>query len=312
MKPTLALVVNAGARAVKRRYLRRDPFWERYLPSELVRVTANVAELEQAVAAFRTARIGAIAALGGDGTLHALIDAVVRAYDGDVPLAVVALAGGTMNGIPRALGTGAQPERVLRRVLLDLAAGSPQLRRLHVLRVADGRDGRTHHGFSFATGLVARALQHYYRTPEPGWIAAIGASFLPVRALFGGSFYDGSNLQITVEGAPWLDVAPHTAVASVLHNPLLWFQPFGAPLEEKTVFHFGATSMRPREIAPRLWSIFRGTCRHPRLRVGPASDVVVRGGASGYVIDGELYSTGRDVDVRLTVGPEIRFVAPGR
>jgi hypothetical protein len=298
---------------VKRRYLRRDPFWQRYLPSELVRVTANLDELDHAIAAFRAAGIRTIAVLGGDGTLHGLIDAVLREYAEEVTPAVLALAGGTMNGGPRALGTGGKPEGVLRQALLDLAAGTPHLRRRHVLRVVDGRDGQTRHGLSFATGLVARAFQQYYRTPDPGWIAAIGASFLPVRsALFGGPFYDDISLQVIVQGAPWLDEAPHTVVASVFHNPLLWFQPFGAPLEDGTVFHFGATSMRPREIAPRLWSIFRGTCRHPRLRVGPARDVVVRGDAIGYLIDGELYSTERGCDVRLTAGPQIPFVTPGR
>lgn len=306
MKPTLALVVNANARAVKRRYLRRDPFWKRHLPAELVHVTASLHELDQVIAATRSANVRVIAVLGGDGTLHHTIDTVIRHSSGRAPI-ILALAGGTMNGIPRALGTGGKPEAVLRQVLHDLERDGPHLKAHRVLRVT-GVDGRTCHGCSFATGLVYRALQQYYRAPEPGLIAAIRASLLPLTASL-----NGISLQATVAGTPWLAEDPHTLVASIFENPLLWFRPFGSLVKDGNAFYVGATAMLRREIAPRLWSIFRGTCRHPRLRVGPADDVVVRGsGDLGYIIDGELYPTNSGFDVHLTAGPEIRFVAPAR
>jgi len=308
VQPALALVVNAAARAVKRRYLRRDPFWQRSLPAALVRVTAGFDELEHAIAAFQRENVRAIAALGGDGTQHYVIDAVARQYAESAPPIILALAGGTMNGIPRALGTGGKPEAVLRQTMRDLAGGTPHIQPRHVLRVADARSGRVRHGFSFATGIVYRAMQQYYGTSGPGWIAAIRASLLPLSASL-----DGVTLQVSVAGAPWLAEPPHTLVASVFENPLLWFRPFGPPLENRSAFHLGATAMHRREIVPRLWSVFRGTCRHPRLRVGSAEEVVVGGaGDIGYVIDGELYGPDGGFDVRLSAGPEIRFVALAR
>jgi diacylglycerol kinase family enzyme len=303
----LGLVVNAAARAVKRRYLRRDLFWKRCTPAGLVHITANLQELDNAIAALRSAHVRVIAVLGGDGTLHHTIEAVIRRYSDDVPI-ILALAGGTMNGVSRALGSGSKPATVLRHVLHDLERDSPHLRTRHVLRVTDARDGRTLHGFSFATGLVYRALQQYYRSPDPGLVAAVRASLLPLTASL-----DDISLQATVGGTSWLAENPHTLVASIFHNPLLWFRPFGSPVETGKAFYLGATAMRRREIAPRLWSIFRGTCRHPRLRVGTAEEVAVRAtGDVGYLIDGELYPTAAGFDVRLSVGPEIRFVAPGR
>jgi hypothetical protein len=65
--------------------------------------------------------------------------------------------------------------------------------------------------------------------------------------------------------------------------------------------------MRPRELAPRLWSIFRGRCRHPRLRVGQVREASVRG-ETGFVIDGDLYRTGGVVELALAIGPRISFV----
>jgi hypothetical protein len=223
------------------------------------------------------------------------------------------LPGGTVNGIARALGSCGPPQRLLRSVLAALADGTPAIRVRHVLRVADARDGRTRYGFSLAAGLPFRvAERYYYRASEPGLLDAVRSMIaLPLRAaLFGGTRFDGLGLDVAAGAAPWLPEPPHTVLASVLDDPLPWLRPFGAPLGDVAAFHLGATSMRPREIAPRLWSIYRGRCRHPRLRTGPVAEATVRG-PLGDLIDGDLYP-GRDgVDVRLTVGPRLRFLVPG-
>jgi diacylglycerol kinase-like protein len=308
---SLGLIVNATARAVKRRHLGRRPFWLPYVPARLVRLTRSLEELDAAVAAFREEDVRVVAVLGGDGSLHHLVDAVLRCYaETEAPL-VLALAGGTMNGLARALGTAGAPERVLRAALAHLAGDGPPVRAQHVLRVADALDGRFRHGFSFATGLVYRAFQEYYRASQPGIVDAVRASLLPLKAALVGSplFYAGVQLDVRSGGAPWLPESPHTLVASVMDRPLLWFEPFGAPLSDAAAFHLAATSMRPREIVPRLWSIFRGRCRHPRLRIDRSRDATVRGNI-GYLIDGDLYPGGGAVDVRLTVGPRLRFLVP--
>ncbi len=311
MKPGIGMVVNSAARAVKHRYLRRERFWQRYVPAEFVCVTTSLAELDAAIAHFQSARVRTIAVLGGDGSLHRLIDAVVHRYGArDMP-SILALAGGTMNGIPKALGTGGDPEMLLRQAARQFVGGAPPLHPQQVLKIVDQAVDRARYGFSFATGLVYRALQSYYRTPDPGWMAAIRASLLPLRAaLFGGTFFDGVKLSVSRQDTPWL-ADSHTLVASVLDHPLLWFRPFGLPLRNEKSFHVGATSMPPRQIALRLWSIFRGTCRHPGLRVGHVEDVAVAGEHNvGYLIDGELYPTETGFSVRLTAGPLMRFVVP--
>lgn len=306
----IGLIVNPAARAVKRRHLVRQPFWRAHVPDPLVRLTRNLEELDGAIVAFRERGVRAVAVLGGDGSVHHLVDTLLRRYaESEVPM-VLALAGGTMNGLARALGTGGSPEAVLRAALVALAGAAPPVRLRHVLQVADARDGRVRYGFSFATGLAYRAYQQYYRNPEPGMADALRATLLPLTAvLFGGPFYDGVRLEVQADGAPFLPEPPHTLVASVVDNPLLWFKPFGARLGDAAAFHMGATSMRPREIAPRLWSLFRGRCRHPRLRIERTRDATVRGDI-GYLIDGDLYPGDGRMDVRLTVGPRLQFLVP--
>jgi hypothetical protein len=224
--------VNLAARAVKRRYLGRDPFWRTQLPDERVRLTRNLEELDEAISAFRDAEVRVVAVLGGDGSLHHLVDAVLRRYEeADAPI-VLPLAGGTLNGLARALGAGGPPERVLRSALAALADGAPPIRARHVLRVSDARDGRTRHGFSLATGLPYRIAEHYYRAAEPGMADAVRCMIvLPLgAALFCGKLFENLRLDVQADGAPWLPEAPHTLVASVLDSPLLWFHPFGTPL----------------------------------------------------------------------------------
>lgn len=303
--------MNPAARGVKRRYLGPSPFWRAHLPERNVRVTRTLAELDQAIVEFRDAGLRVVATLGGDGSLHQLVDSLIRHHDEATAPVLLALAGGTMNGLARSLGSGAAPDRALRAAVAALeAGGAPPVQARHLLRVHDAAHGHARYGFGFAAGLIFRAFQEYYRYPEPGLAAALRASLLPLRAaVFGGSFYRAPPLEVRVDAIPWLPEPPHTVVASMTDNPFLWFRPFGAPLGDAAAFHLAATSMRPRELAPRLWSIFRGRCRHQRLRVGQVNQVTLRG-EGGYLIDGDLYSSASAVDVRLTVGPRLRFLVP--
>ena len=307
----LGLVVNTAARSVRRRYLAADPFWRTHLSGAAVRETRSLGELENVIAEFRAAGVRAVACLGGDGTLHHLVGALLRQYDEHSAPIVLSLAGGTMNGLPRALGTGGAPEPVLRAAIAALASGTPPVRVRHLLQITDTINGVSSYGFGFATGLVVRAFEHYYRSAEPGMFDAIRASLLPLKAaLFGGPFYDKTGLDVEIDGAKWL-ADPHTLVASVFDNPLLWFEPFGAAIGDGEAFHIAMLSMRPAEITPRLWSIFRGRCHHPGLRIGQGQEVNLHGDI-GYLIDGEL-STIRDrLDVRLSIGPRLRFLDPMR
>jgi hypothetical protein len=195
----------------------------------------------------------------------------------------------------------------LRAAVAALAIGMPALDERRLLQVTVS-GGANRLGFGFATGLVYRAFRSYYRRPQPGRADAIRASLLPLTGIAGG-FYDGVTFEVEADGAPWLAEPAHSLVASVVDRPVLWFQPFGPPLGEAAAFHLAATAMRPLELAPRLWSVFRGRCRHPRLRAGPVRDVIIRP-AHGYVIDGELYPVDRGVDLRITLGPSLRFLIP--
>lgn len=302
-------MVNSAARAVKRRYLAGVPIWHGVLPDSSVRVTRTLDDLDLAVAEFRAAGMRLVALLGGDGSLHRLVEALLHQYDEKDAPVVLALAGGTMNGLARSLGSGGRPEAVLRAAVAAVQAGVPwPIRPRYLLRVTDSHAVRTRYGFGFVSGAAVRAFQAYYRRSEPGVVDALRASLLPITAALGaGTLYAGLRLEVSGDDSPWLPEPVHTVAASVTENPFLWFRPFGAPLGDGAAFHLAATAMRPRELAMRLWSVFRGRCRHPRLRVGQVQVATIRGDSS-YVIDGDLYDVPGIVELRLAVGPRLKFV----
>jgi diacylglycerol kinase family enzyme len=301
-----ALIVNARARGTRRGRWSADSWRGAGLPDERVRVTRDLSELAAAVTEFRAAGAEVIAAVGGDGTLHHLVN-LLLASDASRAPAVLPLAGGTMNGLARAFGGGGPPARVLRSAMIAWSAGRRRITERRVLQVTNEGEATSRLGFGFAAGLVYRALEFYARRPDPGLIDAVRASLLPLTGL-GRGFYDCQPIEVEADGNPWLPEPAHSVAASVVDRPLLWFEPFGGPLRDGVTFHLAATSMRPRELVPRLWSVFRGHCRHPRLRTGPARDVSLRA-ASGYVLDGELFSGAPPADLRIRLGPVLRLAA---
>jgi diacylglycerol kinase family enzyme len=306
---SLGLIVNLAARGVRRRWA-AAPFWRGRLTERQVRLTRDIHELHAALAGFRAAGMRVVAALGGDGTLHQLVNALFREGDlADAP-AVLPLAGGTMNGLAHAFGTGGPPARTLDAAIAALDRREPAFRTCRLLRVNAEPPLPGRLGFGFAAGLVFRAFESYHRRPDPGLVEAIRASLLPLGTLLRG-FDEALAFDVEADGQAWLPEPAHSLAASVVHRPVLWFEPFGPPLADPGLFHLAATSLQPRELIPRLWAVYRGRCRHPRLRTGAAREVRFRA-SGGYVLDGELYRLPRSTDLTIGLGPTIRLLVPAR
>ena len=163
----IALVVNPKAGRVRRRDLVRDPFWQRHLPEAAVFVTADLAGLDAALCRLRARRPAVIACLGGDGSLHHLLAAALRHYGpAELPV-VLPLAGGTVNGLAHAVGTGGPPEALLAAALARAREGAVPGRRLALLEIREA-GGEVRRGFTLAAGLAARAVAHYDRRGARG------------------------------------------------------------------------------------------------------------------------------------------------
>lgn len=303
----IGLIVNANARRVRRRFLRRHRFWQAHLPDTAVRITHTMQELDETVSAFKSQGVQIVACLGGDGTLSQTIGSLYHYFGADRLPIVLPLAGGTLNGATRALGTAGQPDGILLSALEAIKSGNLATKVQCVLKISNACDDREQLGFTFAAGLAARATKLYYRRAHPTALDAVRVSCVPVTAAVSGSaFYASVDLAGTRDGKPLLPDA-HTVVAGVLENPFLWFKPFGDVERCDGFFHVTTVSMRPAQIAFNLWKLFRGRYDHPGLCKKTATALSLKG-TDGYVMDGELFSTPGGFDIRLTLGPSIRVL----
>jgi hypothetical protein len=135
--------------------------------------TDDLASLRAAVARL-VARDGVnvLATLGGDGTVHAAVNALLGlaraagraagAPPPPLPRLLVA-RGGTLNIVARTLGTSGPPDRTLGR-LVETLRGAPLAcwpsRPLPLLRVESAALG-TRYGFVFGSAMVRHALELY-------------------------------------------------------------------------------------------------------------------------------------------------------
>ena len=287
--PKIGLIVNPAARRAGQ-YLSNDRFWERHLPPAQICVTENLDDLDQAVADHCTGQNCVIACLGGDGTLHHLVNAMVRQ---EASAAILALAGGTLNGLARAFGTGGQAERVFLRAL---AAKEVPVRTQTTLRIGGSAP---RFGFTMAAGLATPAARAYADRRRRGG----GAVMWSVLEAAAGRFGD-HVIGVSVHDGPF--EAARLVVAGTVSRPFLFIRPFGPRPVPPDAFCLTRLAMARRQIFPRLWPILRGTARHPGFAVGTARHAQIDT-LDDVVIDGELHTPNDPGPLRVSLGPTVVF-----
>ena len=114
MKPGVLVNRRAGRVA-------RDPELperlRRLLPRENLRVTANLAEVEPALAALHEVGVDTLVVVGGDGSMTGTLTALLRVWPRESLPRVLLAGGGSVNTIAKSLGARGGPERLLKRLL---------------------------------------------------------------------------------------------------------------------------------------------------------------------------------------------------
>ncbi|MBX2800585.1 MAG: hypothetical protein KTR31_23095 [Myxococcales bacterium] len=274
--------------------------------------------LATTAAQFRDRDVGVVCINGGDGTVHQVLTAMVRAY-GDAPLPPVALLpGGTMNIVAGSVGIDVSAQAMLGQVVESFHGGPPlRERAVPLLRVEFG-DEAPYYGFLSGNGIIARFLELYYDQPDP---TPMGAAALLAKgaasALVGGDLVRDlmqpwSGRVILDDHAPW----PHDAWVAVAIGTVeqmgLGFRVFHllrqAPHRMQVVGISGGVA----ELAWSLPSLYRGHGpRGPSHLTSLADGLVLEGtGPIPLMIDGDFYnaSGGR---VTYSLGPTVRLLLPG-
>jgi diacylglycerol kinase family enzyme len=257
--------------------------------------------------------------IGGDGTLHALLDQLL-APGRSVPLpALLAVPGGTTNMSMLDLGMRGRPLAVLERLQERLErqdAASLPSRERRILQIS--RSGAAPlHGMFFGAGIIARGVQYfsdYVRgTGITGEVASglVMARFL--AALLGAdrgglakpTYAEIEGMNGTTGRQPYLAI-----LASVLDRLLLGARPYWG--SGPAPVHATAIRAAPARMLASIPSILRGRGERLRAEDGYASanvDTLSLRLEGPFVVDGESYDAA-GASVVLSAPASLRFVGP--
>jgi diacylglycerol kinase family enzyme len=297
---------------------RRSPRVARRLRAQLgddgeVRDASTPEELARALEAFRAEGVDVLGVNGGDGTIHYVLTAAMRAWDGALPR-IQLLPGGSMNTVARGSGVRGGPERALREVLVRRRRGDP-LRAVprDLLRVSPDGAAPTY-GFIFGTGSIVSFLDAYYGTGRPcpataALLVARGLASALVNGRFAAALTRRERLRVSTDGDEWPDGSYLALAAASTPDVGFGFLAFARCLEQPGSFHVvGVTGSLP-QLALAVPGIRRGAPWRRRLAQDEVSRaLVVEGDRPRFTVDGDLYGAERAVSVET--GPTVEIVIP--
>ncbi len=271
-------------------------------------------ELARALEAFRKAEIDVLGVNGGDGTVHYVLTAAVRAWDGAPLPRILLLPGGAMNTVARGTGVRGSPERALREVLIRRHHGFPlRTANRDLLRVsADGAPPT--YGFIFGTGAIVSFLEAYYATRKPSPASAAllvgrGLASALVNGRLARSLARRERLRVSTDGDEWPDGSYLALAAASTPDVGFGFLAFARCLEQPGFFHVvGVTGSLP-QLALSVRRIRRGAPWRRRLAQDEVSrTLLVEGEGPRFTVDGDLYAAERAIAVET--GPGVEIVVP--
>lgn len=255
---------------------------------------------------FKENNVEVIAISGGDGTMMNTISRLLKVYDKLPP--VLILRGGTMNMLADSVGLKFNQLDALRRFL----SSDPEKLRY------EERDTMTtgeYYGFIFGIGLVPNFLAAYYEGPRTGAVKAVEIILKGITSgLFNGEF--AKKLLQPLEAEVFVDGkrVPFTIITAILtqtiENLSLGFKPMYRALEKKGTFHTYVAGLKLPQIILRIPKLFTGSpVKHRLVYDALARELLIKSDSRfKYTMDGDLFEAEREL--KITVGPTIRFVIP--
>ncbi len=275
------------------------------------RETKNINELPDVAQEFKEKDVEIIAVNGGDGTLHLVLSAFVKAY-GDHPLPkVMSLRGGTMNTVSNSLKIKGKTVGILEKAVQKYKAGEPFTeRQQHLIKVNEK------YGFLSGAGTVAKFLDAYYSGSSTGpWQATKLVAKMINGAVMRNEFikdlFGAVPCRVSVDGNDLGQDGYNVMLGCTIVELGLGFKPTPHAYDKPGHFHFVATTAHPiifAKKAPTLWK--GGDVVHPEIQHnGVAATVTITPSQKmRWMIDGELYDT--EEPLHYSVGPTITMAEP--
>lgn len=265
-------------------------------------MTTSVSEIPAALEAVRGCEY--LLVNGGDGTLGEIVTALAKS--GEPLPTIVPTYGGTNNAVAK--DVGAARRDAIGRIL---AGEEGRVIERQLLRVSCG--DRERYGFIFATGLVVRLTEEYYRGPGVGsakaaWVVAkkFAQAAVPLERFR--AFWKFEPNRVSIDGVPMmLPRGAQLSLVSALNQQILFFKPFPNGVEEIEGFNVLVNALPVHAIAADMHRLSRGTYTGVGHVAQPASRFEIVG-TQRFFLDGELYDCGAQDRVTISCGPRARFL----
>lgn len=310
----IAILLNPGSGRVRRQLpaLRRIAAT---VPGALLQEAGDAQEIARALRHWRAGPQDLVVVLGGDGTLQAVLTALLQRPAAGLP-GLLVVPGGTTNMSASDLGARLKPEAALRALCAWLrgAGPAPQAVRRPVLRIDGEPDLGPQFGMFFGTGAILSGVHYFHRHIRPtGVRGSLGPALALGRLLFS-LLGDRPHPLLPVMPArlsatdadwqsDWLLV-----LASTLDRLLVGCRPYWG--EEPAPVHVTAVRHRPRHLLRVLPALLCGRgARVAREQDGYLSrnlEALSLSGPDDFLLDGELFQT--RAPIRLSSTPPLCFL----
>lgn len=316
IKSHFGLIINPRAKGVYKRYiLGQRRFWEALLKPSQYRVPESIEQTGSALKFLLDQGQGleSLGILGGDGTVHTVLNELLKMNLKQLP-AIIPFRGGTINALCNNIGIKDSPEETLKKVV-GISQAHPTQFSKYLIRITEYENGTTclRYGFTFANGVFPKIFQVYYSYKNPGFGAALRLIlkiFLtsPFRPSWVSSLLSPVEMRIENRQGELMSGKIRVLAVSTLESPTLWWKPFGPELNGKPQFHFLANAMTNPEVILNMFDLFIGRANHARHLVADTDELKVECD-TGYVLDGELFSVGKKLKIKIDLGPALRFIS---
>ena len=284
------LIINSYAKGVHKRYIvSHRKFWEAMLKPAQYQLPDGIEQNAFALKKLLGDEIDVLGILGGDGTVHTVLNDLLKLNPPKFP-AILPFRGGTINALCNNIGTKDSPEETLKK-FVGLSHSHPTQFFKYLIRITEQGEEETgqRYGFSFANGVFPKIFQVYYGYKNPGFGAALRLIlkvflYSPFRPGYVSNLISPVDMKIEGRAGKVMDGKIRVLAVSTLESPTLWWKPFGPELNGRPQFHYLANAMSNPEMILNMFDVFIGRSNHARHLVADADELLVECD-TGYVLD---------------------------
>lgn len=269
------------------------------IPHAIYQEATNLPEFKTSVESLLQAEINLLVIIGGDGTIHAILDLLFMARSPEKWPTLAIIAGGTTNMTSLDLGIRGKPELALQQLSNFLSQSqslAPSLVRRPVLCI-EQTGAKKNYGLFFGAGLIARGVKFSRSSVKQlGITGGIFTLFIMLRSLAGmilgqhQNEWAPVNIMITDSNGKVHNETYLFALVSALDCLLLGIRPYWG--KESAPLHVTMVDQQRRHLWRSLWPLLSGHGHKLKKQHGYHSQNVTSIELmmdDEYIVDGELY-----------------------